>query len=48
MGVVSSLRRHLATTHTAPYDTPFVVPKTQSRVQRSLTGLQEEAEPSLR
>jgi hypothetical protein len=49
MGVVSLLWRHLATTHRPPLvRTPFVVPKTQSQVQRSLAGLQEEAEPGLR
>lgn len=49
MGVVSLLWRHLATTHRPPLvRTPFVVPKTQSQVQRDTAHLQEEAEPGLR
>ena len=49
MGVVSLLWRHLATTHRPPLvRTPFVVPKTQSQVQRKTAGLQEEAEPHRR
>jgi hypothetical protein len=49
MGVVSLLWRHLATTYRPPLvRTPFVVPKTQSQVQRNTAGLQEEAEPPRR
>jgi hypothetical protein len=49
MGVVSLLWRHLATTHRPPpVRTPFVVPKTQSQVQRNTAHFQEEAEPPRR